>query len=150
MINYRHTGIYVNDLGKQTNFYMKTFNMIPICLNNSEHNDMLDDLFKIENVEILTTKLITELGKQKGIGDMIELIKVISFQQELCIDNSIVYANGVMHFAIAVDDIEKTCSLVTQNGGQLMTDIHIIDNKNKCSFVRDPEGNWIEIIQNIR
>lgn len=145
---FKHVGIYVDNLEKESDFYKKTFQMSEVITNNFEQNEMLNDLFKNNNVEILTTKLITPEGKKRGVGDMIELIKVCSFQPSNCY-NSHIYQTGTLHFAFGVDDIHNVCNLVLQNGGQLMTDVHKMKNNNMCAFIKDPEGNWIELIQNI-
>lgn len=148
MINVRHTGIYVDNLEKEQEFYLKCFCMFPICINHLENNLLLDDLFKMEGVNILTSKLITETGKQNKTGDMIELIKVTSFHPDNNCNNQKIFSTGVMHIGVGVKDIEQTCSLVSRYGGKIMTDIHEMENGTKCVFVKDPEGNWIEIIQN--
>lgn len=148
MVNIRHTGIYVCDLEKEKTFFTECFRMIPICNNNLEENLLLDDLFKQKNTRIITSKLITEMGEQNKTGDMIELIKVVSLYPDKNYDNEKIFTTGVMHIGIGVDNIEKTCDLVSIHGGKIMTKIHEMQNGNKCAFVKDPEGNWIEIIQN--
>ena len=150
MINIRHTGIYVNNMEKEAEFYKKTFRMLEVVTNNPEKNAMLDDLFKKENVVIFTTKLITELGSKLGSGEMIELVKVRFPFNHVQIDNSQIYNIGLAHIAIGVDDIEAICSKIVLNGGRLQTDVHLMDNGKKCAFATDPEGNWIELIQNIQ
>lgn len=148
MINIRHIGIYVENLKKEQDFFMKCFDMYPISDNNMEKNLLLDDLFKKQNTSIITCKLITEMGRQNRTGDMIELIQVFSFLPANHCNNEKIFATGVMHIGIGVDNIEKTCELVSINGGKIMTNIHKMENGNKCAFAKDPEGNWIEIIQN--
>lgn len=150
MYNLKHIGVYVNDLENETRFYKNVFNMMTVCETNVEENLLLDDLFKKDNVKIYTTKLITEFGKKQKTGDMIELIKVISFHPDDTIDNDSIWTTGMMHIALGVSDIEDTIKLLIANGGKMMTQIHTMSNGNKCVFAKDPEGNWIEIIQNRR
>ena len=149
MINIRHAGIYVQNIKKEAEFYIKTFGMSLICEKNRESNELLDDLFKMDNAEIFTTKLITELGCKLGSGEMLELIEVSFPCNHKQIDNSKIYNTGIAHVAIGVDDIEEVCSKIILNGGTLKTVIHLMSNGKKCAFATDPEVNWIELIQNI-
>lgn len=148
MYSIKHTGLYVKNLEIETNFYINVFGMLPISTYKSECNYMLDDLFKKDDIEIYTSKLITQAGKIRGTGDMIELIKVNSFQVDNMIDRSKIFSFGMMHIGMEVDDIYLICDLIIKNGGRVMTQIHEMDNGNKCAFANDPEGNWIELIQN--
>ena len=148
MYNLKHVGLYVSDLEAETKFYRDVFHMISVCENNVEENFLLDDLFKKENIKIYTTKIITETGKKNKTGDMIELIKVGSFTPDKNVENSSIWAKGMMHIAIGVSNIENTVKLLLDNGGKMMTKVHVMSNGNKCAFAKDPEGNWIEIIQN--
>lgn len=149
MINIRHAGIYVKNIEKEAEFYRKTFQMIEVVANNLEKNAMLDDLFKKDDVEIFTTKLITELGYELGSGEMLELIKVKIPYNDSQVDNSQIHNIGLAHIAIGVDDMEEICSKIVLNGGKMQTAIHLMNNGKKCAFATDPEGNWIELIQNI-
>ena len=148
MYNLKHIGIYVNDLENEAKFYKNVFNMVSVCESNVEKNSLLDDLFKKDKVMIYTTKLITEIGQKTKMGDMIELIKVTSFHPDSTVDNKSIWTRGMMHIAFGVSDIEDTVELLIANGGKMMTEIHILSNENKCAFAKDPEGNWLEIIQN--
>ena len=148
MTNIRHTGIYVQDIAKEAEFYIKTFGMSVICEKNIESNELLNDLFKVDDVEIFTTKLITELGCKLGSGEMLELIEVSFPCNHKQADNSQIYNMGIAHVAIGVDDIEEICSKIVLNDGTMKTNIHLMDNGKKCAFATDLEGNWIELIQN--
>ena len=77
MISIRHVGIYVNDINLLEKFYTKVFHMTVICRQEPDTNKLLDQLLDKANVKIITTKLITEYGRQKGFGDMLELVKIV-------------------------------------------------------------------------
>ena len=97
-------------------------------------------------MRIITTKLITQRGKETGSGDMLELVKVIDENPGINVSGPI-YNFGIMHLALGVDDINEVCEKAQINGGQQYTKICCHPNGNKFAFVKDPEGNWIELIQ---
>ena len=77
MIQLRHTGLYVKNLKRETEFYKYVFAMHSICENLEMEDELLNDLLKQSKVKILFSKLLTEQGKQSGIDDMLELLQVI-------------------------------------------------------------------------
>ena len=42
---FKHVGIYVDNLEKESDFYKNTFQMSEVITNNFEQNAMLNDLF---------------------------------------------------------------------------------------------------------
>ena len=149
MIAMRHTGIYVNDILQLETFYKTVFDMVTICSNAPDKNSLLDELLGVVCAEIVTTKLITPYGKQHGQGDMLELVKVTSKLDkipQLPLDYPI-FMIGMGHLAFGIDDIYKTVEAIKGEKGVQKTKIHRMNNNNLCCFCRDPEGNWIELIQ---
>lgn len=149
MIAMRHTGIYVRDILRLEVFYKTVFDMITICSNALDQNSLLDELLGAHGAEIVTTKLITPYGKQNGQGDMLELVKVTSQLNkipQLPLEYP-VFMTGMGHLAFGIDDIYKTVEMIKREQGVQKTKIHRMDNNNLCCFCRDPEGNWIELIQ---
>ena len=145
MISIRHCGLYVDDLDKMEQFYCTVFRMQPICSGQCEENPMLDQLLSgggRNHCQVKTSKLITEFGAVKHSGDMLELVKVLSFSCE-----KLSFESGMNHIAFGVSDIQETAQLLEENGGMLETDIYEMGNRNLCCFGKDPEGNWIELIQ---
>lgn len=149
MVVMRHTGIYVRDIEKLEMFYRVVFRMIPICRMQPDEGEMLDDLLNIAHVRIVTTKLITEYGKQNGQGDMLELVKICTDYHALPTlpANHPIAMIGMGHIAFGVDDIEQTIEGILRECGSQETKIYKRDNRNLCCFCRDPEGNWLELIE---
>jgi predicted enzyme related to lactoylglutathione lyase len=55
-------------------------------------------------------------------------------------------ADGIMHFVIVVDDIDKTLAAVTANGGTIVRPkFGFPQAKMELAFVADPDGNQIEV-----
>ena len=71
MLNIRHTGIYVEDIAKQAEFYKKCFFMTIICENYQDSGPLFDDLLGYKEAKVLITKLITEMGKKNGTGFLV-------------------------------------------------------------------------------
>ena len=148
MISIRHTGIYVNDIIRVSDFYKNVFNMTAICENQEDYNLLLDELYGFKNSKIITTKLITEYGKINCTGDMIELVKIIKGPESKKASSKI-WDYGTAHIAISVDDLEYISKKITKHGGSMKTSIHQHVNLNKFAFAVDNEGNWLELIERI-
>lgn len=144
MIHIRHIGVYVKDIEAEARFYKKCFSMIPICENYHDEGILFDQLLTYRGGKVIITKLVTTYGKEKGQGDMIELISVLGketkeHERDIC-------DIGMSHVAFGVEDIIKTRQMILELGGTSVTEIIQIGER-KCSFCKDPEGNGIELIQ---
>lgn len=150
MVAIRHMGIYVNDICKLEKFYTTVFQMIPVCCMKPEPRTIADELLGVRDVEILTTKLVTPYGKKQGQGDMLELVKVKSggvWNVPTLPQNHPISMIGMGHVAFGVDDVYTTVGEIGKMGGIQKTNIMSASNKSLVCFCRDPEGNWIEVIQ---
>ena len=149
MIEIRHTGIYVNDIAGLEEFYKSIFDMKVICSMEPDSGRLFDELLETENAAVMTTKLITECGKIRGSGDMIELVKVTGegVNPLSLPDNRPIIMTGMAHVAMGVADIKSTVSKILTEGGKQKTSVITMKNGNMCCFCTDPEGNWIELIQ---
>ncbi len=145
MIQMRHTGIYVKDLLRMAAFYREVFHMYTLSENIQQIDPLIADLFRTINACVKITKLITEKGKESGSGDMIELIEVLVPK-----NNNIKVPQPItagMHIAFGVRDIEATRAAIFARGGISSTRVHDMGRYTKCCFCRDPEGNWLELIE---
>jgi len=50
---------------------------------------------------------------------------------------------GLTHLSFSVDDVAATCALVTQHGGEVLTDT---DMGGMAILVRDPDGQVLELL----
>lgn len=149
MISFKHIGIYVKDIEKMSIFYEKVFKFIIIKKNQRERGIHIDALLGVKNAELITTKMISEYGKENGNGDMLELIKIddASYHSTEKVIKSF-YDTGVMHIALSVDNIEEVADFFVIFGGKILVKPLIIpENENKIFFGCDPEENFIEIIE---
>ena len=51
------------------------------------------------------------------------------------------------HISFGVDNIYEVIEDIKKRSGRQKTEVISMQNKNLCCFCRDPEGNWIELIQ---
>lgn len=143
MIEFRHVGVYVSDLQKESDFYKEVFSMQVVVENSRQQDALIADL--LQNKESLyITKLITDRGKITHNGDMLELI---TYQKNTEDREDKIYTPGNMHIGFGVDDIELVVKKILAHGGKKITDIHVMSNGNKCCFLTDPEGIYLELIE---
>ena len=143
-----HCGVYVSDLNQMTRFYKEVFDMQIVCSEAEDSGAFLDTLLGLNNSKILVTKLITPRGRITGVGEMIELIKIVLPEKiESGEEEKSIYARGVVHMALHCSNIEKTVKEVVSLGGKIIVAPFKRDNGNWLCFVCDPEGNYIELIQ---
>ena len=145
MLNLRHAGIYVKDLVRMAAFYRDVFQMHTICENVEQSDELIADLFQVKEAKVRLTKLITEQGKASGVGDMLELLQLLEPEGKALAEDGPI-SEG-MHVAFGVRAIEMVVDAIVARGGKRMTRIHLMGNGNKCCFCRDPEGNWLELIE---
>lgn len=156
---FKHTGIYVDNLLLMSEFYKKTFDLIAICENETDAGRLYEELYGVPNAKVVITKLISEYGKVNGQGDMLELIQLCGdeycrglYQEDVLeAENGrrkarYIYQTGMKHIAIGVDDISGVINKVCLNGGTKLTEI-LSKGERRCCFCKDPEGNFIEVIE---
>lgn len=148
MVYMKHVGIYVKNLDLEASFYKKVFGMVPVCESIVQDDELINDIFD-GVAKVTISKLITERGKEIGIGDMVELLQVTPFQDVGIGVADRIYDAGCMHVAFSVQNIEAVTQNIKDNQGRQITAIHLLNERNKCCICRDPEGNWLELIENL-
>lgn len=139
----RHIGIYVNNLERMKAFYCKNFNM-EIFLHTTEKGTYIDTLLGVN-------KAILEIYKLSAPdGGMIELLKYNGSYTEAK-DEEMVWATGKMHIALTVNHIEQKYQEMLQLGIPFLSaPCTAPDGKAKVCFCRDPEGNYLELVEEVR
>ncbi len=141
MLKIRHTGIYVNDLKSMKDFYCKNFGM-KVAVHAFEKGNYIDTVLGLVNTRL-------ELYKLKFEDEtMLELIHREEEEQTKIRGN--VYDIGCIHLAITVDDVEQTVKILQGSGVTFLSSPMLSDDgKAKVCFCRDPEGNYLELVEEI-
>ena len=139
----KHIGIYVKNLGEMVRFY-EELGFIKV-MQYQDSGNHLEGLLNKKKATILICKLVTPYGKETGKGDMLELIE---FQQEKTLEKKELFCIGVSHLALEVDDVYDMCERISANGGTvLFSPIKVMESGNFMAFCKDPEGNYLELVQ---
>ena len=140
--NLRHTGIVVKNLDKCLNFYLSLgFHEVS---REIETGSYIDKLVGLNNVKLECVKL----ALNENIT--LELLKYHSHPYE---NNDLPRMSnrvGCSHIALTVSNILECFNLISQNGGGSINQIQTSPNgKVKVVYCYDPEGNIIEIVEDL-
>lgn len=142
----KHIGIYVRDFERMIDFYKDVLGFYELTRYEDSGNH-IDRILKREGVKVLICKLLTPFGKERGQGDMLELICVPD-NEEKSVDGAL-FAPGMSHVGLGVEDIHEVYRAVQEHGGQPVCDpVQIQESGNYMAFCRDIEGNYLELIEN--
>jgi len=147
-LSIKHIGIYTKDFDVMVKFYKDTVGLIEIA-DYYDSGVHLDKILKRENAEARICKLVTPFGKQKGTGDMIELIG-ISANTGRHQDREL-FTPGLSHIALETENIAGLYEAIIRGGGQGVCEPLVVSGSgNYMAFCTDPEGNYLELIQRRR
>ena len=145
MLLIRHTGIYVNDLEKMKGFYCRYFNM-EVAVHDVEGGKYSETILGIPSISIELYKL------KRSDGTMIELLKP-SYPQDKKEDvhSDSVVNFGCMHIAFTVENLDEMYRSMIAEGIHFISQPVVSPNGNACvCFCRDPEGNYLELVQELK
>ena len=140
--NLRHTGIVVNNLDKCLSFYLN-LGFYEIS-REIETGSYIDNLVGLKDVKLECAKLALE----ENIT--LELLKYHSHPYINKDFPRLSNRVGCSHIALTVSNILECFNLVTQNGGGAINKIQTSpDGKVKVVYCYDPEGNIIEVVEEL-
>ena len=135
----RHVGIVVSDMEKSLKFYRDLLGLKIKSLVNEE-GEFLDNMLAHENVKNKVAKLVTEQGNA-----LVELIDSSSYGNKKDRD---FFTIGASHFALTVDDLEKTYDYLVKSGVKFTAPPQQTpDGFAKVTFCEDPDGTPIELVE---
>lgn len=142
MLLIRHTGIYVKDLERMKDFYCRYFKMKEV-VHNTEGGTYLSTILGVSGISVELYKLA------RCDGTMIELLKPnIEEEKEAYMDSVISF--GCLHIAFTVENLEAMYREMKSEGIIFISEPAISpDNKACVCFCRDPEGNYLELVQEL-
>ena len=135
----RHVGIMVSDMEKSLKFYRDLLGLKVKSLVDEE-GEFLDNMLAHENVKNKVAKLYAKNGNA-----LIELIDSRSYANKKDRD---FFTIGASHFALTVDDLEKTYDYLVKNGVKFTAPPQQTpDRFAKVTFCEDPDGTPIELVE---
>lgn len=141
MAIFRHIGITVINLEKELYFYRDILGF-EIKREMLESGVFIDNLSALEGVKVKTVKMSTHDGS---------LIELLCYESHKCQKNSgDICDAGYSHVAFTVEDIDREYKRLRQKGVKFNYPPQVsADGKAKVAFCRDPEGNLIELVEEI-
>lgn len=138
----RHIGIYVHDLIRMREFYCGHFEMTE-QVHTWERGAYIETILNEPGIEVELCKLC------RKDGSMLELLQTNrrgvseSYSQR-------VVSCGCMHVAFTVDAADAKYIELKEDGCVMLSAPQISpDGSAKVFFCRDPEGNYLEVVEEL-
>lgn len=136
----RHTGIVVRDLNVALEFYTR-FLGFRVVRRMDESGDYLNNMLGLADVQVTTVKM------EAPGGGMLELLQFAN-PSDGPDHPAAVHAPGFTHVALTVADLEETYTRMRSSGVPFNAPPqHAPDGGAKVTFCRDPEGNFLELVE---
>ena len=140
MSSVRHTGIVVSDLDRSLFFYSRLLGL-RVAKRMDESGPYIDAVTGLEAVSMTTVKLGAE------DGSLVELLLFHSHPGKLSEEKSL-YDKGISHIAFTVKDVEAEYEKLKQQGVIFISSPRISpDGYAKVAFCKDPDGNFVELVE---
>lgn len=138
----RHTGIVVTDMKRSLAFYRDLLGLKPV-IDFEEQGQYIDTLSGTIGVRLHMVKLVAD------DGGMVELLRYISHPASRADDNKL-YEIGPTHVAFTVDNIDQTYKRLVEAGVKFSSPpIVSPDGKAKLTFCQDPDGTFLELVEEL-
>ena len=143
-MKYTHTNLVARDWRRLADFYIKVFGCTPVLPERDLSGEWLDKAAAMRGAHIRGVHL-----RLPGHGDAGPTLEVFQYDEETEADAPAPNSPGYGHIAFAVDDVEATKEAIIVMGGGLVGEVVNVDipgvGRLKFAYMRDPEGNIIEI-----
>lgn len=141
-----HIGITVDDLDRSVKFYTENFGFAYL---RGAH---FTEPFFIKNQSLYrldprTTQCHTAVLVSPGHGVQLELFR---FSDHLPAKRVSWNRAGITHFALTTDDVPAMAEQMRANGVECCMDVGVRPDGGRWLFVRDPDGNLIEVMEPFR
>ena len=141
--NIRHTGIVVTDMERSVKFYRDVLGLKP-AIDFTEEGAYIDRLSAMDGVRLRMVKLVAEEG------GMIELLQYLSHPETRSPGNRLCEI-GPTHVSFTVADVEKIYREWSAKGIPFNSPPQLSpDGKAKVAFCRDPDGTFLEIVEELQ
>lgn len=140
----RHTGVFVSNLDNMKEFYCNNFKMT-VAIHDIETGNYISRLYGLEGekIQVELYKLVTE------DENMIELLKIVP-ERMLDVHSNQVFNLGCSHIALTVFDLKEKYRQLKSNGIHFFSQPLLSrDKKHLVCFCKDPEGNYLELVEEL-
>ena len=142
MAQIRHAGIVVKDMATSINFYTNLLGF-EIKKDMVEKGEFMDSFLGIKDVEVRTVKMSLK------DGGMIELLKFISHPQYN--DSNYITRVGCTHVALTVENIDSLYEKAKGEGVDFINHpLTSPDGNARVAFCKDPDGTWLELVEELK
>ena len=140
MKSIRHTGIVVGDMEKAIHFYVDLLGL-KVTKRNDESGEYIGKILGLKNVKVITVKMAAD------DGTLIELLYYHSHPHKT-VEAREIYDKGLSHLAFTVAYVDAEYKRLSEAGTSFNSPPQTSPDGNaKVAFCRDPEGNWIELVE---
>ena len=144
MARLRHIGLVVSDIARSKAFYEKHFGFA-VKTEALETGECLDNCLSISGVRVKTAKM------KDSLGNILELLQFVSHPMPS--EENLRYPLnkiGCTHFALTVKDISLLYDNLIAEGVLFTYPPQISsDGQVKLAFCRDPDGTFIELVEEL-
>ncbi len=141
MISVRHVGVVVRDAEKSLFFYRDLLGF-SVVNDQIEIGDSIETFLGMKGAKVRTIKMRSDSG---AMIELLNFIKPEGFGKPLGL-----YNFGCTHFALTVDNLDSIYNILKSNGIKFVNPPSLSeDGYAKVSFCRDPDGTYIELVEEL-
>jgi len=139
----RHSAIVVEDLVRALKFYQILG--LTVDSRQVEEGDFIDSLVDLTDTSVETAKLTFPNGGK------LELLQYHSHKESKSANHLNVNKIGHSHIALTVSDVRRAAHNIVANGGTMINSPRVSPNGLVLAvYCRDPEGNILELVEEIQ
>ena len=140
----RHIGLTVSDLETSLDFYTKILDF-KVHKRAEESGDFIDKFIGIKDARLTTVKMLD------ANNNMLELVYYKSHREKPN-NNRVRRLSeiGCSHFALSVTNLDELYEKLIDYGIEFTHPVQTSPDGNvKATFCRDPDGTWIELVEEL-
>jgi catechol 2,3-dioxygenase-like lactoylglutathione lyase family enzyme len=139
----RHVGVVVDNLEKSLHFY-KDLLGLKIRSESQEDGPFIDTILGLRNVRLKTVKLMTPQGPAV---ELLYYDAPPSAQRPSCA----IHERAITHFALTIENLDGEYARLLQEGVVFNSAPQTAPGGGvKIVFCKDPDGNYIELTEELR
>ena len=142
IIQIRHIGVVVRNMELSIDFYNSLLGF-EVGRDVIEEGEFIDNFLGIEGVKVRTVKLFSDNNAK------LELLRFESHPEYQ--SSNFITQVGCSHFAVTVENLDSLYEKAVANEIEFVSGPRISpDGRVKAAFCKDPDGTWIEMVEEIK